>query len=37
MKMAEADMAKAEKLGFKTDKKAKHPLSGIDLEAWIAN
>ena len=37
MKMAEADMAKAEKLGFKTSVKAKHPLSGIDLEVWIAN
>ena len=36
-KMAEADMAKAEKLGFKTNLKVKHPFLDIDLDLWIAN
>ncbi len=36
-KMAEADMAKAEKLGFKTNLKVKHPFLDIDLDVWIAN
>ena len=36
-KMAEADMAKAEKLGHKTNLKVKHPFSDIDLDVWIAN
>ena len=31
MKMAEADMAKAEKLGFKTSIKAKHPFPALTL------
>ena len=36
-KMAEADMAKAEKLGFKTNLRVKHPFLDIDLDVWIAN
>ena len=36
-KMAEAEMAKAEKLGFKTNLKVKHPFLNIDLDLWIAN
>ena len=36
-KMAEADMAKADKLGLKTNLKVKHPFTGIDLDVWIAN
>ena len=36
-KMAEADMAKAEKLGLKTNFKVKHPLLDTNLEVWIAN
>ena len=36
-KMAEADMAKAEKLGFKTNLKVKHPFLDSNLEVWIAN
>ena len=36
-KMAEADMAKAEKLGLKTNLKVKHPFTGMDLDVWIAN
>ena len=36
-KMAEADMAKAEKLGFKTNFKVKHPFLGTNLDVWIAN
>ena len=35
--MAEADMAKANKLGLKTALKVKHPLTGDDLDVWIAN
>ena len=35
--MAEADMAKADKLGLKTNLKVKHPFTGIDLDVWIAN
>ena len=36
-KMAEADIAKADKLGLKTNLKVKHPFSDIDLSVWIAN
>ena len=36
-KMAEADMAKAEKLGLKTNLKVKHPLLDTNLDVWIAN
>jgi leucyl-tRNA synthetase len=36
-KMAEADMAKAEKLGLKTDLKVKHPFLNTNLDVWIAN
>ena len=36
-KMAEADMAKAEKLGLKTDLKVKHPFLDTNLDVWIAN
>ncbi len=36
-KMAEADMAKAEKLGLKTNLKVRHPLLGTNLDVWIAN
>ena len=36
-KMAEADMAKADKLGLKTNLKVKHPFSGSILNVWIAN
>jgi leucyl-tRNA synthetase len=36
-KMAEADMAKADKLGFKTNITVKHPFMDISLDVWIAN
>jgi leucyl-tRNA synthetase len=36
-KMAEADMAKADKLGFKTNLKVRHPFLDINLDVWIAN
>ena len=36
-KMAEADMAKADKLGFKTNLKVKHPFIDMNLDVWIAN
>ncbi len=36
-KMAEADMAKAEKLGLKTNFKVKHPFLDTNLDVWIAN
>ncbi|MDC0442928.1 leucine--tRNA ligase [Gammaproteobacteria bacterium] len=36
-KMAEADMAKAEKLGLKTNLKVKHPFLDTNLDVWIAN
>ena len=36
-KMAEADMAKADKLGLKTNLKVKHPFLDINLDVWIAN
>ena len=36
-KMAEADMAKADKLGFKTNLKVQHPFSDTKLDVWIAN
>ena len=36
-KMAEADMAKADKLGFKTNVKVQHPFLDINLAVWIAN
>ena len=36
-KMAEADMAKAEKLGFRTNLKVKHPFIDMNLDVWIAN
>jgi leucyl-tRNA synthetase len=36
-KMAEADMAKADKLGLKTNLKVKHPFLDTDLDVWIAN
>ena len=35
--MAEADMAKADKLGFKTNLKVKHPFIDMNLDVWIAN
>jgi leucyl-tRNA synthetase len=37
IKMAEADMAKAEKLGLKTNLKVKHPFLDTNLDVWIAN
>ena len=36
-KMAEADMAKADKLGFRTNLKVKHPFIDMNLDVWIAN
>ena len=36
-KMAEADMAKADKLGFKTNLKVRHPFLDMNLDVWIAN
>jgi len=36
-KMAEADMAKAEKLGLKTNLKVRHPFLDTNLDVWIAN
>jgi len=36
-KMAEADIAKAEKLGLKTNFKVKHPFLDTNLDVWIAN
>ena len=36
-KMAEADMAKADKLGFKTNVKVRHPFLDMNLDVWIAN
>ena len=36
-KVAEADMAKAEKLGIKTQINAIHPLTGNKLPLWIGN
>ena len=35
--MAEADIAKADKLGLKTNLKAQHPFSDTKLDVWIAN
>lgn len=37
VKVAEADMAKMEKLGMDTGFKAKHPLTGEDIPIWVAN
>jgi len=37
VKVAEADMAKMEKLGMDTGFKAKHPLTGEDVPIWVAN
>ena len=34
---AEADMAKAEKLGFETDIKAIHPITNEPIPVWIGN
>ena len=36
-KMAEADMAKADKLGLKTNLKVRHPFLDTNLDVWIAN
>ena len=36
-KMAEADMAKADKLGLRTSLKVRHPFSDTNLDVWIAN
>ena len=36
-KMAEADMAKADKLGLKTNLKVRHPFLDMNLDVWIAN
>ena len=36
-KAAEADIAKAEKLGIDTHMKVKHPLTGKKLPVWIGN
>ena len=36
-KMAEADMAKAEKLGLKTNLQVRHPFLDTNLDVWIAN
>ena len=36
-KMAEADLAKADKLGLKTNLKVRHPFSDNNLDVWIAN
>ena len=36
-KMAEADMAKADKLGLKTNLKVQHPFLDTKLDVWIAN
>lgn len=35
--LAEADMAREEKLGFKLDLVATHPLTGADLPVYVAN
>ena len=37
MKAAEADMAKAEKLGIPTGLDAIHPLTGKKVPIWIGN
>ena len=37
VKMAEADMAKLEKLGMDSGFVAQHPLTGEDIPVWIAN
>jgi len=37
VKVAEADMAKMEKLGMDTGFKAKHPITGEELPIWVAN
>ena len=36
-KAAEADMAKAEKLGIDTNLRVIHPLNGEKLPVWIGN
>ena len=36
-KAAEADMAKAEKLGIDTNLRVIHPLTGVKLPVWIGN
>ena len=36
-KMAEADLAKADKLGLKTNLQVQHPFTNINLDVWIAN
>ena len=36
-KMAEADIAKADKLGLKTNLKVRHPFLDMNLDVWIAN
>ncbi len=37
VKMAEADMAKLEKLGMDTGQTATHPLTGEQVPIWVAN
>ena len=37
VKMAEADMAKLEKLGMDSGLVAEHPLTGEPIPVWIAN
>ncbi|MBV1877431.1 MAG: leucine--tRNA ligase [Pseudomonadales bacterium] len=37
VKVAEADMAKMEKLGIDTGFTAQHPLTGDDVPIWVAN
>ena len=35
--VAEADIAKAEKVGINTGLTAKHPITGTDVPVWVAN
>lgn len=35
--VAEADIAKAEKVGINTGLTAKHPITGADVPVWVAN
>jgi leucyl-tRNA synthetase len=37
VKVAEADMAKMEKLGMNTGYSAKHPITGEQIPVWVAN
>lgn len=37
IKVAEADMATMEKLGFDTGQKVRHPITGDEVPVWVAN